>query len=187
VTGCFGTVNLNLVALGSSELFERHLAAVEVASRCIIEALAAGRVIRRLVLPLLSILMSGLIVATVHEFKALSIFHGRSVLDRLLVLFVVESHIRGVEVQEVSDLIGHIGADLFVTPILKPHLDQSLFGAERKGGSDDPRFLKLLANERKEHGLPHLVDVILFLDFDDPHAAQRGFFPHGHLLVSEEE
>ena len=102
-------------------------------------------------------------------------------------LLVVERDLGGVQTQKVADLVAHVVANSLVLPVLEPHLDQALLGAQAHAGSDDARLLELLADECKEHGLPHLVDVVVLLDLDDPHAAVRGLFPHRHLRVAEEE
>ena len=42
-----------------------------------------------------------------HELEALRVLHGRLILDRLLVLLVVESDGVGIEVEDLAQLVGH--------------------------------------------------------------------------------
>ena len=43
-------------------------------------------------------------------------------------LLVVEGDIGGVQLKEMPDLVGHIGAHLVVSAILKPNFKKSLLG-----------------------------------------------------------
>ena len=51
-------------------------------------------------------------------------------LDRLDVLLVVESHIGGVQAQEVANLVGNVGSHPIVPAIAEPDLKQSLLGPQ---------------------------------------------------------
>ena len=44
-----------------------------------------------------------------------------------------------------------------------------------------------LTNHSEQNAFPHLVNVIVSLDLDDPDATIWWLFPHGHFLVSEEK
>ena len=83
------------------------------------------------------------ILLSFHELVAFSIFHGRSILkqitsqfqsyrqtftylDRLLMLFIVQSDTRWVQIEEVSDLVRHIGAHFIIATIFQPNLQKSL-------------------------------------------------------------
>ena len=86
-----------------------------------------------------------LLLTSLHELEAFSVLHGRSILskfkvrqktghkgtylDRLDVLLVVQGHVSWVQVEEVADLVRHIGPDLIVSPIAQPNLKESLFGS----------------------------------------------------------
>lgn len=122
-----------------------------------------------------------------EEAEALSILHSRSILDRLDVLFVVESDRLGVEAEEVTNAVAHVVPHALTAPILEPDLDEALLRAQAEAGSEHVRLLELLADERKEHALPHAVYVILFFDFADPNASLWALFPHWHLAVAEEK
>ena len=106
--------------------------------------------------PLASI---SLLLSSLHELEAFSVLHGRSILskfkvrpnemcfsylDRLDVLLVVQGHVRWVQIEEVADLVRHIGPDLIVSPIAQPNLKESLFGPQGDRGSNDLRFVELL-------------------------------------------
>ena len=66
-------------------------------------------------------------------------------LDRLLVLFVVEGHVGGIQSEEVPNLIRHIGSHTLVPAILEPHLKQPFLCPQRQTCSDDGWLLELLA------------------------------------------
>lgn len=57
------------------------------------------------------------------ELKALSIFHGRPILDRLNVLLVVERDSGGVQVQEVTELVADVGSEAVVSAVVDPNLN----------------------------------------------------------------
>ena len=59
-------------------------------------------------------------------------------------LLVVQGHVGWVQVEEVADLVRHIGPDLIVSPIAQPNLKESLLGPQGDRGSNDLRFVELL-------------------------------------------
>jgi len=61
------------------------------------------------------------------------------------VLFVVKGDVGGVQAEEVSDLVRHVGANLFVPAVSEPDLEEALLRPERNGSSNYIWLLELLA------------------------------------------
>ena len=59
-------------------------------------------------------------------------------------LLIVQGHVGWVQVEEVADLVRHIGPDLIISPIAQPNLKESLFSPQGDRGSNDFRLVKLL-------------------------------------------
>ena len=65
-----------------------------------------------------------------NEPEAFSISHRRSILDRLVVLFVVQSHTLRVESEIVPDLVADVCASLHIAAVLQPNLHQTFLGPQ---------------------------------------------------------
>ena len=130
-----------------------------------------------------------LLLTSLHELKAFSVLHGRSILskfkvrqmsrhcgtylDRLDVLLVVQGHVSWVQVEEVADLVRHIGPDLIVSPITQPNLKESLFGSQGDRGSDDLWLVKLLTYSQNKKLLVRKVNYTFGLAENLPIMANR--------------
>ena len=68
-------------------------------------------------------------------------------------LLVVESHVGGVEGEEVPNLVRHVGPHALVPTILEPHLEESLLCPQRKARSYHVRLLELFAYRVKRDKL----------------------------------
>ena len=93
---------------------------------------------------LVVVLLLLVIVTALHELEAFSVLHSRLILNRLLVFLVVESYVVRVEVEDLSELVGHTSPYLLVPAVFEPNLDKSLLCPQRQTDADDLRFLKLL-------------------------------------------
>lgn len=127
------------------------------------------------------------ILLSFHELVAFSIFHGRSILDRLLMLFIVQSDTRWVQIEEVSDLVRHIGAHFIIATIFQPNLQKSLLRTQWHTCANHIRLFKLFTYESEQNLLPHFVNIVSFLHFEDHNATMWRFLPHGYEILSEQE
>lgn len=122
------------------------------------------------------------------KLKALRVAHRRPILDRLAVLLVEESHLRGVQTQKMPDLVADICSSFNISAVLKPHLQQTLLLSQTQTSANDGWIFKLLTNQGKEHRLPHFVEiVVVLLNFDDPNSTIRRVLPHGYAAIPKEE
>lgn len=87
----------------------------------------------------------------------------------------------------MAHLVRHAGPYPLVAAVFEPDLEQTFLRPQGEAEPDDFRLFELLTDQRKEKTLPHLVDVVLFLNFGDPHTAEGRLLPHWNFLVTEEE
>ena len=74
-------------------------------------------------------------------------------------LLIVESHVGGVQGEEVPDLVRHVGPHALVAAILEPYLKESLLGPQRQTRSDHVRLLKLFAYRVKREKSAYFESV----------------------------
>ena len=79
------------------------------------------RVLKSLLLVILSQSRRLLLFIGFHKLEPLSILHCGLILDRLLMLLVVECHWVGVQVQHLSQLVWHISSHFLIASVLEPH------------------------------------------------------------------
>lgn len=108
--------------------------------------------------PRLLLTIVGVVARTaLHKLEALSILHGRLILDRLLVLFIIQSDRLGVKVQHLSQLVGDIRAHLLISAILQPDLEKAFLRPETQRHADNARLLELLTYK----GRIKIVELLL--------------------------
>ena len=78
------------------------------------------------------------------ELVAFSVAHGRAVFDALHVLLVEERDHGRIQVQEVPDLVAHVGSNLHISTVVQPNLKESFSGTKADASSNNEGLLKLL-------------------------------------------
>jgi len=82
---------------------------------------------------------------TGNKLEALSIFHGRTVFDRLNVLFIVKRDLSWVQAEEMTNLVANVVSQLLIATVLEPYLQKTFLCAQTQTCSDNHGLLKLLA------------------------------------------
>ena len=116
------------------------------ADLALVPGLLLLRVLKALLLVILPYNRSLLLLFIgLHELEPLSVLHCGLVLDRLLMLLVIQSDRVGVQVEHLPQLVGHVRAHLVIAPVLEPHFQEAFLGPQGQGHADDAGFLELLA------------------------------------------